>query len=437
MGLEFRIAKKGKNKMAKITEYSKEELVTLKKELEAEYDKYVKANLSLDMSRGKPAPTQLDITNDLLGSLEEYTTKEGLDARNYGVLDGIPEMKKIFSDLTGIEEKNIIVGGNSSLNLMYDSFTRLFLFGALGNTPWCKLEKVKFLCPAPGYDRHFAICEDLGVEMITVPMLQDGPDMDVVEELAAKDDSIKGIWCVPLYSNPQGICYSDETVKRLASMKTAASDFRIFWDNAYGVHPIFEEVSLLDIFTEAKKAGNEDRIMYFFSTSKITFPGAGVAMMAASDANIKEIKSHMTVQTIGHDKLNQLRHVKYFKNAENVKAHMAKLAEELKPKFSLVLEKLDKELKDTGLASWCSPKGGYFIALDTLEGCAKETVRLAKEAGVVMTGAGATFPYQNDPKDSNIRIAPTYPSLDELSQAIELFCLCVKLAGVNKLLESK
>ena len=437
MGLEFRIAKKGKNKMAKITEYSKEELVTLKKELEAEYDKYVKANLSLDMSRGKPAPIQLDITNDLLGSLEEYTTKEGLDARNYGVLDGIPEMKKIFSDLTGIEEKNIIVGGNSSLNLMYDSFTRLFLFGALGNTPWCKLEKVKFLCPAPGYDRHFAICEDLGVEMITVPMLQDGPDMDVVEELAAKDDSIKGIWCVPLYSNPQGICYSDETVKRLASMKTAASDFRIFWDNAYGVHPIFEEVSLLDIFTEAKKAGNEDRIMYFFSTSKITFPGAGVAMMAASDANIKEIKSHMTVQTIGHDKLNQLRHVKYFKNAENVKAHMAKLAEELKPKFSLVLEKLDKELKDTGLASWCSPKGGYFIALDTLEGCAKETVRLAKEAGVVMTGAGATFPYKKDPKDSNIRIAPTYPSLDELSQAIELFCLCVKLAGVNKLLESK
>lgn len=437
MGLEFRIAKKGKNKMAKITEYSKEELVTLKKELEAEYDKYVKANLSLDMSRGKPAPTQLDITNDLLGSLEEYTTKEGLDARNYGVLDGIPEMKKIFSDLTGIEEKNIIVGGNSSLNLMYDSFTRLFLFGALGNTPWCKLEKVKFLCPAPGYDRHFAICEDLGVEMITVPMLQDGPDMDVVEELAAKDDSIKGIWCVPLYSNPQGICYSDETVKRLASMKTAASDFRIFWDNAYGVHPIFEEVSLLDIFAEAKKAGNEDRIMYFFSTSKITFPGAGVAMMAASDANIKEIKSHMTVQTIGHDKLNQLRHVKYFKNAENVKAHMSKLAEELKPKFSLVLEKLDKELKDTGLASWCSPKGGYFIALDTLEGCAKETVRLAKEAGVVMTGAGATFPYKKDPKDSNIRIAPTYPSLDELSQAIELFCLCVKLAGVNKLLESK
>ena len=437
MGLEFRIAKKGKNKMAKITEYSKEELVTLKKELEAEYDKYVKANLSLDMSRGKPAPTQLDITNDLLGSLEEYTTKEGLDARNYGVLDGIPEMKKIFSDLTGIEEKNIIVGGNSSLNLMYDSFTRLFLFGALGNTPWCKLEKVKFLCPAPGYDRHFAICEDLGVEMITVPMLQDGPDMDVVEELAAKDDSIKGIWCVPLYSNPQGICYSDETVKRLASMKTAASDFRIFWDNAYGVHPIFEEVSLLDIFTEAKKAGNEDRIMYFFSTSKITFPGAGVAMMAASDANIKEIKSHMTVQTIGHDKLNQLRHVKFFKNAENVKAHMQKLAEELKPKFALVLEKMEKELKDTGLASWCSPKGGYFIALDTLEGCAKETVRLAKEAGVVMTGAGATFPYKKDPKDSNIRIAPTYPSLDELSQAIELFCLCVKLAGVNKLLESK
>lgn len=437
MGFGFHIAKKGKKKMAKITEYSKEELLALKKELETEYDKYVKANLSLDMSRGKPAPTQLDITNGLLASLEEYTTEAGLDARNYGVLDGIPEMKKIFSDLTGIEEKNIIVGGNSSLNLMYDSFTRLFLFGALGSTPWCKLDKVKFLCPAPGYDRHFAICEDLGVEMITVPMLQDGPDMDVVEELAAKDDSIKGIWCVPLYSNPQGICYSDETVKRLASMKTAASDFRIFWDNAYGVHPIFEEVSLLNIFDEAKKSGNEDRIMYFFSTSKITFPGAGVAMMAASDANIKEIKSHMTIQTIGHDKLNQLRHVKYFKTAENVKAHMAKLAEELKPKFSLVLEKLDKELKDTGLANWCSPKGGYFIALDTLDGCAKETVRLAKEAGVVMTGAGATFPYQKDPKDSNIRIAPTYPSVDELSQAIELFCLCVKLAGVNKLLESK
>lgn len=423
--------------MAKITEYSKEELLKLKSDLSTEYDKYIKAGLKLDMSRGKPAGTQLDITNGLLNALDDYKTEKGLDARNYGVLDGIPEAKKLFSDLTSIPEAKIIVGGNSSLNLMYDSFMRLFMFGTLGSTPWSKLDKIKFLCPAPGYDRHFAICEDLGIEMITIPMTEQGPDMDMVEELVANDDTIKGIWCVPLYSNPQGICYSDETVERLASMKTAASDFRIFWDNAYGVHHIFEETKLKDIFETAKTYDNEDRIFYFFSTSKITFPGSGIAIMAASEKNIADIKSHMTFQTIGHDKLNQLRHVKYFKNADNVKAHMKKLADELKPKFSLVLDTLDRELSGTGLAKWCSPKGGYFVAVDTLDGCAKETVKLAKEAGVVLTGAGATFPYKMDPHDQNIRIAPTYPTIDELKTAIELFCLCVKIAGVNKLLESK
>ena len=413
---------------------SKEKLLEEKALLEKTYEGYVSQHLKLDMSRGKPAGTQLDLNNDILKSLDTYITKEGLDARNYGVLDGIPEAKKLFSDLLGIREEQIIIGGNSSLNLMYDTFVRLFLFGTRGNTPWCKLDKVKFLCPSPGYDRHFAICEDLGIEMITVPMHEEGPDMDYVESLVKEDDSIKGIWCVPLYSNPQGVCYSDETVERLAKMETAAKDFRIFWDNAYGVHHIYEEKQLKDIFEVAKAFGHEDRVYYFFSTSKITFPGAGVALMAASDANIAEIKKHMGVQTIGHDKLNQLRTVHYFKDADGIRRHMKKLGDELRPKFDIVLTTLEKELAGTGLLSWTKPNGGYFVAVDTLEGCAKETVALAKKAGVTLTGAGATFPYGNDPKDQNIRLAPSYPTLEELKVAIELFCVCVKLAGVNKLL---
>ena len=420
--------------MAKITEYSKEQLEQLQKELLAQYDEYVKSGLKLDMSRGKPAPSQLDLSNGMLDALEDYTTENGLDARNYGVLDGIPEMKKIFSDAFDIQASQIIVGGNASLNLMFDAVMRLMVFGTEGNTPWGKLDTVKFLCPSPGYDRHFGICERLGIEMIVVPMTESGPDMDVIESLVAEDESIKGIWCVPKYSNPQGICYSDETVKRLAAMKTAAKDFRIFWDNAYGVHPIFEDVKVLNILDEAKAAGNPNRPLYFASTSKITFPGAGVSFVAASEEMVAEIKGVTTYQTIGYDKLNQLRHVRFFKDAEGLKAHMQKLADAMKPKFQIVLSTLEEELEGTGLLSWSSPKGGYFVSVDTLEGCAKETVRLVKEAGVVMTGAGATYPYKKDPKDTNIRIAPTYPSVEELTKAMEIFCVCVKLAGVQKLL---
>ncbi len=420
----------------KITEYSKEALAALEKELQAEYDKFAALGLKLDMSRGKPSPEQLDIAGDLMEALtkDDYKTAAGLDVRNYGVLDGIPEMKQIFSDLTGIPTEQIIVGGNASLNLMYDAMARFMMYGTEGCEPWGKLSKVKWLCPAPGYDRHFAITELMGFEMITIPMTEAGPDMDLVEKLVAEDPAIKGIWCVPLYSNPQGICYSDETVERLAAMETAAKDFRIFWDNAYGVHHIYGETQLKDIFAACKAAGHENRPMYFFSTSKISFPGAGVSMVAASPAMIAEIKKVMTIQTIGHDKVNMLRHVRYFGSADHVKKHMAKLADSLRPKFDMVLNTLEAELGGTGLLSWCTPKGGYFVAVDTLPGCAKKTVALAKAAGVVMTGAGATYPYKNDPEDKNIRIAPSYPTVEELDKAIHLFCLCVKLAGVQKLL---
>jgi len=418
------------------TELSLEQLQANKAALETEYADYVSRNLKLNMSRGKPAGSQLDLTNGVLDKMESWFTADGVDARNYGILDGIPEAKQLFSELLDIPQEKIIVGGNSSLNMMYDTMVRCFLFGTRGGTPWGKLPKVKFLCPAPGYDRHFAICEELGIEMITVPMREDGPDMDLVEKLAAEDDSIKGIWCVPLYSNPQGICYSDRTVERLAAMK-AAPDFRIFWDNAYGVHHIYSETRLADIFAACEKAGNPDRVFYFFSTSKITFPGAGVALMASSVDNVTEIKQHLTIQTIGPDKLNQLRTVRFLKNAEGVRAHMRRLAEELKPKFDVVLNTLERELGGTGLAEWTRPKGGYFIAIDTLDNCAKETVDLAKRAGVVMTGAGATFPYHRDPRDRNIRIAPTYPTLEDLTQAIALFCVCVKLAGVNRLIADR
>lgn len=419
-----------------ITKFSKVKLLALKEDLEKQYADFQAQNLKLDMSRGKPAGTQLDLTNGILFTLTKYITEDGVDARNYGGLDGIPEAKKLFSGLLDIPTEKIIIGGNSSLNLMYDTMVRFMLFGTGGNTPWSKLDKVKFLCPSPGYDRHFGICEDLGIEMITIPMTEHGPDMDLVEKLVAEDPAIKGIWCVPLYSNPQGIIYSDETVDRLGSMKTAAPDFRIMWDNAYGVHHIYTENKVKDIFSVCEQAGNPNRVFYFFSTSKITFPGAGVALLASSPENIVEIKKHMGMQTIGHDKLNQLRTVTYLKNPEGVRDHMAKLAAELRPKFDVVLETLDRELAGTGLAKWTKPQGGYFVAIDTLPGCAKATVALAKAAGVTMTGAGATFPYKKDPNDTNIRIAPTYPTYDELKIAIALFCVCVKLAGVNKLLET-
>jgi aspartate/methionine/tyrosine aminotransferase len=427
--------------MKKITELSKAELLSIEASLEKTYEDYKSQGLSLDMSRGKPASSQLDLSSDLLKKPESFTTEAGLDVRNYGVLDGIPECKALFSELLDIAPENMIIGGNSSLNLMYDQMARLCMFGTHGEKPWKAYEfegsPVKFLCPSPGYDRHFKVCEALGIQMITVPLKEDGPDMDMVEELAAKDPMIKGIWCVPLHSNPEGVCYSDKVVDRLASMKTAASDFRIFWDNAYGIHHIYKDVKLKNMLKACRDCGNEDRVYYFFSTSKITFPGAGVSLMASGAGNIKEIKVQMSAQIISYDKINQLRHVQYFKNAEGVRRQMADLADQLRPKFDMVLSKFDESLTGTGLAAWTKPLGGYFVSLHTLPGCAKETVRLAKEAGVKLTGAGATYPYGKDPEDSNIRIAPSYPVLDELSSAMDVLCVCIKLAAVRKILASK
>ena len=418
-------------------DYPAERLKEIQADLERQYAEYRSRGLKLDMSRGKPSGSQLDLTNGILDRLDGYMVEGGIDARNYGCLEGIHEARKLFSELLGIPRERLMIGGNSSLNMMYDTIVRHWVFGTQGHTPWGRLPAVKFLCPCPGYDRHFAICEDLGIEMIPVPMTPTGPDMDLVEKLAAADDAIKGIWCVPLYSNPQGVCYSDETVDRLASMRTAAPDFRIFWDNAYGVHHIYEECTLKDIFAAAEAAGNPERVYYFFSTSKITFPGAGVALLATGPGNFAELKHHMSIQTIGPDKLNQLRTVRYLKSAEGVREHMRVLARELRPKFDLVLNTLDRELGGTGLASWIRPKGGYFIALDTLPGCATDVIGLAKDAGVKLTGPGSTFPLHHDPLDRNIRIAPSYPPLDELKTAIKLFCVCVKLAGVRKLLAAK
>lgn len=421
--------------MTEFAEMSKEELEQAKEAADKDYEELKSRNLSLDMSRGKPAPSQIDHANCMLKEMTDYHTKSGMDVRNYGVLDGIPEMKELFSELLDIPAGQLIVGGNASLNLMFDAVMRLFVFGTMGEKPWGRLDEVKFLCPSPGYDRHFTICETLGIKMIPVPMTKEGPDMDMVEELVGSDTSIKGIWCVPKYSNPQGICYSDETVDRLASMKTAAKDFKIFWDNAYGVHPVFEDVKVKNIIDACEEAGTKNRPYYFFSTSKITFPGAGVSLIASSDENIKEIKKIMGAQTIGYDKVNQLRHVQFFKNAEGLRAHMQVLADCMKPKFETVLKYLNRELEGTGLASWEEPKGGYFVSVDVYPGCAKEVVRLAKEAGVVLTGAGATYPYKKDPEDSNLRIAPTYPTVEELEQAMELFCVCVKKAALHKLVK--
>ena len=419
-------------------EMTKEQLLAEKNVLEKQYAEYQAKGLKLDMSRGKPAPEQLDLSIDmLLHCLDgDYKSSNGIDCRNYGILDGIPEAKKLFEEMLGIGDDEIIVGGNSSLQLMYDTIIRALHFGVYGgDKPWGKCDKVKFLCPVPGYDRHFAICESLGIEMIPVDYKNDGPDMDVVEKLVAEDEQIKGIWCVPMYSNPTGITYSDEVVRRFANLKPKANDFRIFWDNAYCVHHLSDDHdTLLNIIDECKKAGNPDMVFQFTSTSKISFPGGGLAVIAASKNNIDFIKNQMTVQTIGFDKLNQLRHCKYFKNFDGIKAHMKKHAAIIQPKFSVVLYMLNKEIAPLGIGKWVSPKGGYFVSFDAVEGCAKRIVSLAKEAGVVMTGAGATYPYGNDPKDSNIRIAPTFPTVDELRQAMEIFCGCVKRASVEKLL---
>ncbi len=420
------------------SQMSKEQLQAEKTALEKQYADYKAKGLKLDMSRGKPAPEQLNLSLDmLLHCLDgDYKSSNGIDCRNYGVLDGIPEAKALFQEMLGVSADEVIVGGNSSLQMMYDTIIRAMQLGVLGSEkPWCKYEHVKFLCPAPGYDRHFAICQALGIEMINVDYLEDGPDMDAVEKLVSEDEEIKGIWCVPMYSNPTGITYSDAVVKRFANLKPKAKDFRIFWDNAYCVHHLSENHDhLLNIIEECKKAGNPNMVFEFTSTSKISFPGGGLAVVAASKENIHFIKSQMTYQTIGFDKLNQLRHAKYFKNFESISEHMKHHAAIIRPKFDVVLYMLDKEIEPLGIGKWNKPNGGYFISFDALPGCAKRIVSLAKEAGVVMTGAGATFPYGKDPKDSNIRIAPTFPSVDELRQAMEIFCVCVKLASVEVLL---
>ena len=423
--------------MKALKELTKAQLSARAAELQEQYDAYKARGLKLDMSRGKPGPEQLDLTLDMLECVNEregYKTADGVDTRNYGLLDGIPEVKSLFGDILGMEPANIIVGGNSSLNLMFDYIAGAYAKGVCGHQPWILQGAVKFLCPAPGYDRHFAVTEYFGLELIPVEMTETGPDMDAVERLV-QDPLVKGIWCVPMYSNPDGITYSDDTVRRLAALRPAAEDFRIMWDNAYCLHHLSDEGdTLLNIYKEAEARGNEDIVMMFASTSKISFPGSGVAAMAGSPRNIADVKSRMTIQTIGHDKLNMLRHVRYFKNIDGVKAHMKKHAAILRPKFEVVLTTLEKELGGKDIARWHNPRGGYFVSVNLMDGCAKETVRLLKEAGVVMTGAGATYPYGKDPKDSNIRIAPTYPPLDELKVAMELLCICAELAAAKKLL---
>ena len=422
-------------------EMSRDELLSLKAELDKQFEDAKGKGLKLDMSRGKPTPAQLDMAMDIMNTLNadsDMMTGNGMDTRNYGLMDGILEAKRLMADMMGgIPAENVIVYGNASLSIMYDTVSRSVTHGVMGNTPWCKLDKVKFLCPAPGYDRHFAITQHFGIEMITIPMTPAGPDMDLVEKYVAEDEAVKGIWCVPKYSNPQGISYSDETVRRFAALKPAAKDFRIYWDNAYVVHHLYDDKQdeILEILSECEKAGNPDLVYEFASTSKVSFAGAGISAFAASKANIEEAKRSMTIQTIGHDKVNQLRHVRYFKNMDGITAHMRKHAEIIRPKFEATLAVLDKELSGLGIGEWTKPLGGYFISFDAMEGCAKAIVAKCKEAGVVLTGAGATFPYGKDPKDSNIRIAPTYPTAEEMAAASDLFVLCVKLVSVEKLLE--
>ena len=419
-----------------------DELLALKTELEARFELIKNMRLKLDMSRGKPSAAQLDLAMgmmDVLSSEANLMCKEGVDCRNYGILDGIDEAKQLLADMMEVPKDNIVIFGNSTLNIMYDTIARSMTHGVMGSTPWCKLDKVKFLCPVPGYDRHFAITEHFGIEMINIPMTEEGPNMDMVEALVNNDDSVKGIWCVPKYSNPQGITYSDQVVRRFARLKPAAKDFRIYWDNAYTIHHLYEDKQdyLIEILMACKQEGNPDMVYKFCSTSKISFPGSGIAAIAASTANLADIRKQMTIQTIGHDKVNQLRHARFFGDIHGVVEHMKKHADILRPKFEAVLDGLEKELGGLEIGNWIRPRGGYFISFDALEGCAKAIVAKAKEAGVVMTGAGATFPYGKDPKDSNIRIAPSFPTPEELALATEIFVLSVKLVSIDKILGEK
>ena len=428
--------------MTAYKDLSREELLELKSKLEKEFEEVKAKGIHLDMSRGKPSQAQLDLSMGMMDVLDSETSlicEEGVDCRNYGVIDGIKEAKQLFADMMEVPKDNIIIFGNSSLNVMYDTVARAMTHGILGNTPWCKLDKVKFLCPVPGYDRHFKITEFFGIEMINIPMTENGPDMDLVEKYVENDPAVKGIWCVPKYSNPQGITYSDETVHRFAKLNPAAPDFRIFWDNAYSIHHLYEDKQdyLIEILMECKKEGHPDMVYKFGSTSKISFPGSGIAAIAGSDNNMNEIRKMMSIQTIGHDKLNQLRHVRYFRNIHGMVQHMKKHADILRPKFEAVLNGLESELGGLEIGSWIAPRGGYFIAFDSLEGCAKAIVAKAKEAGLIMTNAGATFPYGKDPKDTNIRIAPSFPTPEELSVATEVFVLSVKLVSVDKYLREK
>lgn len=417
--------------MKTYAEMSREELLSEKASLEERYNEFKARGLKLDMSRGKPCKEQLDLSV-ALNDVADYVS-DGVDVRNYGMLDGIPSCKKLFADLMGVKPENVIVGPTSSLNLMFDYVSQCYTHGA-GSTPWCKLDKVKFLCPVPGYDRHFTILEHFGIEMINVDMKQDGPDMDAIEELV-KDPSVKGMFCVPKYSNPHGITFSDDVVRRIAALKPAAEDFRIVWDNAYCVHDLVEDGDkLLNIFDVLPEYGNDDMVVEVCSTSKITFPGAGISAIIASDNNIKMIKSRLSAQVISYDKMNQHRHVVFFGDANGVLNHMKKHAAILKPKFDIVIKTLNEELAGKGIASWFAPKGGYFISLDVMDGCAKRVGELCKEAGVTLTSVGATYPYGKDPNNKNIRIAPSFPPVDELSLAAELLCICTRLAAAEKLL---
>ncbi|MCD8039551.1 MAG: aminotransferase class I/II-fold pyridoxal phosphate-dependent enzyme [Lachnospiraceae bacterium] len=418
---------------------NREELLSTQAQLKQEYDRLKSMGISLDMSRGKPGTDQLDLSTpmlDILGSSAAFKGANNMDLRNYGLVDGIDEAKELFAELMECPKDHVMVFGNSSLSIMYDLISKAMVHGICGNIPWCKLDKVKFLCPVPGYDRHFAITESFGIEMINIPLDENGPDMDLVEEYVNGDPAVKGIWNIPKYSNPTGVVYSDETVRRFANLKPAAPDFRIYWDNAYAVHHVFleDKARILNIVEECEKAGNPDIYYELCSTSKITFPGAGVAALITSPVNAADVKKTLTIQTIGHDKLNQMRHVMFFKNAAGVNAHMEKHAAILRPKFEAVLDCLEKELGGLEIGSWLKPRGGYFIAFETLEGCAKRVVELCKGAGVVMTPAGSTYPYKKDDADTSIRIAPTLQTPEELKKACEVFVLCVKLASVEKYL---